>query len=49
VPFGDGKPPKAIALRTDGIASAAPESVKLLDGGGQAYPRMLAGGRRKAA
>jgi cardiolipin synthase len=32
----------AIALRTDGTVSAAPESVELLDGGGQAYPRMLA-------
>ena len=31
----------AIALKTDGAASAAPESVDLLDGGGQAYPRML--------
>jgi len=30
-----------IALRTEGIACAAPESVELLDGGGQAYPRML--------
>jgi cardiolipin synthase len=32
----------AIAPRTDGTASDAPESVELLDGGGQAYPRMLA-------
>ena len=29
------------ALRTEGIASTAPESVELLDGGAQAYPRML--------
>jgi cardiolipin synthase len=31
-----------IVLRTDGAVSDAPESVELLDGGGQAYPRMLA-------
>jgi hypothetical protein len=30
-----------IALRTDSTVGAAPESVVLLDGGGQAYPRML--------
>ena len=29
------------ALGTEGTTAAAPESVELLDGGGQAYPRML--------
>ena len=31
-----------IAVETEGAATDAPESVDLLDGGGQAYPRMLA-------
>ena len=30
-----------VALETEGNASCAPESVSLLEGGGQAYPRML--------
>jgi cardiolipin synthase A/B len=34
-------PPMTIALRIEEVASAACESVALLDGGGQAYPRML--------
>jgi cardiolipin synthase len=40
--FGKSEARVTIALRTDENTSVAPESVELLDGGGQAYPRMLA-------
>lgn len=36
-----GSPAASVTLTVDGRASAAPESVDLLDGGEQAYPRML--------
>jgi cardiolipin synthase len=39
--FGKNEFAMTIALRTDSTVGAAPESVVLLDGGGQAYPRML--------
>ena len=35
-------PAVSMAPATEGAVSAVPESVALLDGGGQAYPRMLA-------
>ena len=37
----DGSPATGVTLATDARSTAAPESVDLLDGGGQAYPRML--------
>jgi phosphatidylserine/phosphatidylglycerophosphate/cardiolipin synthase-like enzyme len=39
--FGKSEARVTIALRTGGTTSVAPESVDLLDGGEQAYPRML--------
>ncbi|MBI5547455.1 MAG: hypothetical protein HY901_26535, partial [Deltaproteobacteria bacterium] len=38
----EGSLAASVTLATGGGAAAAPESVDLLDGGGQAYPRMLA-------
>jgi cardiolipin synthase len=37
----EGLPATSVTLTIDGRSTAAPESVDLLDGGGQAYPRML--------
>jgi len=37
--LGEGPPTTSLALTADG--ASAPESVDLLDGGAQAYPRML--------
>lgn len=36
-----GATPPSVTLTLDGRAASAPESIELLDGGAQAYPRML--------
>lgn len=41
VPRAAALPPASVALTVDERSKAAPESVELLDGGGQTYPRML--------
>jgi cardiolipin synthase len=38
---GEGSPAASVTLTIGGRSTAAPESVHLLDGGAQAYPRML--------